>query len=162
MSPPEELWKIKVLFRHTAFYRDLDLLTPKCDAFTSVPQCIVDVRLVKMCKHSASYHVNNVSGHMHGWTGQKQYASGHTTLGRGIKIKKLAPGGNDSSCEPDWKVTHMSIFFQVQSHRTKTRTDIKNQDGSNSDIPLGHIFACPREPVGEVNLYFCVCQFSST
>jgi len=39
----------------------------------------------KCIKYSARYRVNNVSEHTHGRTGQKQYASGHATLGRGTK-----------------------------------------------------------------------------
>jgi len=33
----------------------------------SVP-CVADVRLVKCAKHSARYHINNVSGRKHGRT----------------------------------------------------------------------------------------------
>ena len=66
-----------------------DLLTPNCEAFISVPQCFIDVSLVKMLKYSARYRVNvlgRTHGRMHRRTGQKQYVSSHTTLGRGLKI----------------------------------------------------------------------------
>jgi len=65
-----------------------DHLTPHCDMFVSVTYCITAVSLVKCVKYSARYHVD-VSGRKHertrGRTGQKQYASSHTTLGGGIK-----------------------------------------------------------------------------
>ena len=43
-----------------------DLLIPNCATYITVPSCIIDVRLVKMCQISARYHVNNVSGCTHG------------------------------------------------------------------------------------------------
>jgi len=75
-------------FQHTLLHQDLDLW-PFDPIF--VPQCIVDVCLVKIVSNTLQrYHVNNVLGHTHRCThrrtGQNHYASGHTTLGRGIEI----------------------------------------------------------------------------
>jgi len=60
-----------------------DLLFPNCDAFVSVSYRIVDVSGENVLTVFRDAHTDACT---HGLTGQKQYDSSQTTLGKGIKM----------------------------------------------------------------------------